>query len=202
MATYGSAAAVERLLQSADADTLTTDELARVNELLPVVSAVIEKKTGAVFGSNTPETVLVSAEPGNVLFLPKGIRTITSIAEGPTWNGTAWTGGTALATTSYYVRALASSGAYRQIVRTDGGWFGDYAITGVWEDRFATVPDDITYAANYAAAEIYKKQKAAPGRFASAAGVTVLFRPDPFADKEIVEIIDRWHVGPASWVAG
>jgi hypothetical protein len=199
MATYGSAAAVERLLESSDDDTLTVDELARVNELLPVVSAIIETETGAMFGSNTPETVLVSAEAGNVLFLPKGIRTVTSIAEGPTWSGTAWTGGTQLPTTSYYVRALATSGAYRQIVRTDGGWFGDYAITGLWEDKVVTVPDDITYAANYAAAEIYKKQKAAPGRFASAGGETVLFRQFPFKDDEIKRILDRWRVGPCAW---
>lgn len=200
MATYGSVAAVERLLQSADSDTLTTDETARVTELLPVVSAIIETETGAVFGSNTPETVLVSADGGSVLFLPKGIRTVTSVVESPTWSGTAWTLGTTLATTAYYVRALATTGAYRQLVRTDGGWSGDYAITGVWEDKVTTVPDDITYAANYAAAEIYKKQKAAPGRFASAGGETVLFRQFPFKDDEIKRILDRWRVGPIAAV--
>jgi hypothetical protein len=202
MALYGSVAAIEQLLRSVTNGTFSTDEVARITDARAMVSAVIESKTGAVFGvSPAPtETIVVDGEGGSLLFLPKGIRTVTSLAEHPDWNGTGWVNGTLLATTAFRASGKVANGAYRQLIRTDGGWFGPYVVVGVWEDQVPTVPDEITYAVNFISAEIFKAQSASPHGLMGPEGALVPIR-DAFKAPEVLETIQRWSVGPCAWVA-
>lgn len=199
MALYGSSAGVKDLLNPSGNDEFSNGEESRIATLLETVSGLIESRTGAVFGAETPETVAVEGEGGNRLFLPKGIRSLTSIVEGPDWSSGAWVNGVALTTSAYRLESQVANGAYRTLVRMDGAWSGQYVITGVWEDRVADVPEDIHYLANYLTSEIYKKQQASPAGFVGPDGAAVPVR-NTFNEPEVRAIIDRYRVGPSMWV--
>jgi hypothetical protein len=199
MPTYGSTAAVKDLLSSSGTQDFSEPQEARMTALLPVVSRMIEHTTGAVFGDDTAETVDVDADGGRVLYLPKGIRSVTSVKTEPIWLSGAWTGGTTLSTSDYRLTHQVSNGAYRAIAHMTGGWFGTVLVAGVWEDRVATVPEDITYLANYIAAELFKKQPMSPAGFVGPDGTAVSLR-DAFKETEVRTIIERHRVGPGVWV--
>lgn len=201
MALYGSTAGVKDLLNSSGTDDFPEAQEARIQTLLTTVSAIIESKTSAVFGDNTAEAVAVEADGGSRLYLPKGVRSVTSIVESPDWVSGAWSGGVALTTSAYRLDSRVANGAYRTIARMDGGWHGTYIITGVWEDRVATVPDDIHYLANYLTSEIFKKQTASPAGFVGPDNAVVPVR-NTFNEPEVKAIIDRHRVGPSMWVIG
>lgn len=198
MPDYGSVADVKELLSATDSTTFGTAETARITDLLPVVSRLIEDDTGAVFGVSTTETIVVEpdVENGPVLFLPKPIRSVTSITEHPDWVSGAWTGGTVLTTNDYRLAGPRGSGAYGQIVHMTGAWAGTYVITGVWEDKVAAVPAEITYAANFIAAEIYKAQSASPHGLLGPELAMVPIRK-AFQVDEIRRILDKHRVGPS-----
>jgi hypothetical protein len=203
MALYGSIEAIKRILQTNPngGGEFSADEVLRMVELQKAVSAGIEGRTGVVFGEDPApaETIEVDGEGGSTLFLPKGIRTVTSITEGPDWSGSAWINGSLLASGTYRLNAKVSNGAYRQLIRTDGRWFGRYVIVGVWEDQAPDVPDDITYAANFVSAEIFKAQSASPHGLMGPEGALVPIR-DPWKASEVQEALCRWQIGPMVWV--
>lgn len=193
-APYGSLAAVQQLLQATTSDTFDVDQEARITALLDVASALVEDETGRVFGVTpaTPETLLVSTyQPNRMLFLPKGLRSLTSIEQAGTWTGTTWTGGTTVATTDYRLAGqVPTSGVYRAILAVNGLWSGGYTVTGVWEDQQVDVPDDITYVVNYIAAETWKKESASPAGFQGPDGATVPIRK-VMADEIVQRILSR-----------
>lgn len=208
MANLGSLAGVQNLLASGGQETWTAAANARITELLAMTSRLIEEETGCLFNDSAPETIEVNGQGDGVLFLDKGLRSVTSIVENPaTWNGTAWTGGTTLATTDYrlsgkIVRQLSESSAstvYRHLLRVTGWWSGLYVITGVWEDRVPDIPDWINYIANYTAAEVYKKQKASPAGFLGPDNAVVPIR-NTLNEPEITRGLAAWRVGPLARV--
>lgn len=200
MAVYGSIQGVRALVQATEGDDFGTDMQQRMEDLLPVVSAIIESETGAVFAATpTPVARVIEAAPyGLTFYLPVGLYSVTSIVAAPEWNGTAWIGGTTLASTDYRLAGRNRDGIYRTIQGLSTPWYGGYLITGVWEDQVASVPPDIDYVANYAAAEIFKKQNASPAGFAGPDGSVVLFR-DVFRETEVRKILDRHRVGLGVW---
>jgi hypothetical protein len=204
MALYGSVAGIKRLLQTNPdgGGSFSTDEEDRITELQAAVSALIESKTGMVFGTNpaTSETIEVEGERSSTLFLPKGIRTVTSITEGPDWSGSAWVNGSLMASDTYRLNAKVNNGAYRQLIRLNGWWGGRYVIVGVWEDQVPSVPDEITYVANFVSAEIFKGQSASPHGLMGPEGAMVPIR-DPWKATEVKDALCRWQIGPMMWVA-
>jgi hypothetical protein len=90
------------------------------------------------------------------------------------------------------------NGLYRTIQGVNVSWSGTYLITGVWEDQVNGVPPEIDYVANYAAAEIFKKQNASPAGFAGPDGSVVLFR-DVFRETEVRKILEKHRVGLGVW---
>jgi hypothetical protein len=200
MAVYGSAEGVRRLVQATEGDDFGTDMQQRMDELLPVVSALIEYETGAVFAASpTAQARLVEGVPyDTTLYLPTGLYSLTSIVAAPEWDGAAWTGGTTLASTDYRLAGRNQYGLYRTIRGVAVSWSGTYLITGVWEDQVNGVPPEIHYVANYAAAEIFKKQNASPAGFAGPDGSVVLFR-DVFRETEVRKILEKHRVGLGVW---
>lgn len=208
-APYGSIPAVQDLLSSdGTTEAWSESQQSRMLALLETIGGLIEEATGCRFGSETPETIEVNGQGDDTLFLDKGIRSVSSIVENPTtWTGSAWTGGTAFATTDYRLSGKevqridgdTDSTVYHKLLRVDGVWSGLYVITGVWEDRVANVPDDIHYLANYVAAEVFKVQKASPAGFVGPDGAVVPVR-DVFRSSEFRRIIDRWAVGRVAMV--
>jgi hypothetical protein len=199
VALYGSSAAVKDLLNPSGGDDFTEGQESRIQQLLKVASALIEYRTSAVFGSSEPETIDVTADGGRRLYLPKGLRSLSTIIEGPDWLNGAWANGYALGTSAWRLDSQVSGGAYRTLYRMDGGWHGTYLITGVWEDQHATVPDEIHYLASYLAAEIFKKQAASPAGFVGPDNAVVPVR-NTLNEPEVRDILSRYSVGPAIWV--
>ena len=198
MPTYGTANAVKAVLRADTSSTFNADQDTRITALLALASAYIEEQTGAQFGVSSSETIVVEPDgrDGPVLFLPKGIRSVTSITENPDWSGSAWTGGTALTTSDYRVSGKATGqNFFRTITHTDGVWSGLYVIVGVWEDQYPTVPDDITWVANTVVVELFKKQQASPAGQIGPDGSVIPLR-DVFKQTEIAAVISKYRVGP------
>jgi len=200
MAVYGSIEGVRALVQATEGDDFGTDMQTRMEELLPVVSALIESETGAVFdaAATAVPRVVDDVPLGPTLYLPVGLRSVTSITEAPVWGGVTWSGGTLLTADLYRLAGRSQTGIYRTLRATSGNWLGRYLITGVWEDQVVSVPPEIDYIANYAAAEIFKKQNASPAGFAGPDGSVVLFR-DVFRETEVRKILERHRVGLGVW---
>lgn len=203
MPLYGSTAAVKQILQATEGDAWDASTDARLVELQKLASAIIEQETGAVFlaipAAPTAETVVVDA--GNAtgtLYLPKGVKTVSGIVENPTWDGTAWTEGTAVTTPYYRLAGRSLTGVYRTILGVGRSWLGSYAITGVWEDQVAGVPDDITAVANKIIAELFKKEKASPAGFTGLDGAVVPIR-NVLKEPEVVAVLDANRVGVGVW---
>lgn len=194
MTIYGSTAGVKDLLASQGTNDWSEPELARINALLPTVSALIESDTGATFGEAEPETLAIeSLGYGSLLYLPKGLRSLTGVTESPEWESGAWGGGTVLTNSQYRLASRTIDGVYRTLLRVDSGWAGTYLVTGLWEDTSAEIPPEIDYLANYLAAEIFKKQKASPAGFVGPDGVAVAVR-NTFIEPEVKRILDLHRV--------
>lgn len=196
MPTYGSANAVKAVLRADVTSTFNADQDTRITALLSLASAYIEQQTGAQFGVSNSETIVIDIpyDNGNVLFLPKGIRNITTLTEDPTWSGS-WTGGTAIASSSYrFTGKFANQNAFRNLTRADGVWGGTYVIVGVWEDQYPSIPDDVTWAVNTVVVELFKKQMASPAGQIGPDGSIIPLR-DVFQQTEIKAIIAKYRVG-------
>lgn len=194
MALYGSTAGVRDLLMTAGTNDWSEPEEARIQALLATVSALIETDTGATFGEGQDETTAVESQvAGPLLYLPKGVHSLSAVTEAPEWVGGAWSGGTALTTSQWRLASRTIDGLYRTVFRVDGWWDGTYLVTGLWEGATATIPEEINYLANYLTAEIFKKQKASPGGFIGPDGAAVPIR-NTFNEPEVKRILDRHRV--------
>lgn len=197
MPLYGSTAGIKALLET-EASEWPESQEARLLDFQKVVSILIEQETGATFGGDDGDiTLAVEQYGGHLLFLPKGLRTLTSITAQPEWGLSGWTGGEVLDADTYRLPLASSNGLVRAIRRVGGvwgtNWYGTYLVTGRWEDQADTVPDDIHYLANYVSAEIFKKQQASPAGFVGPDGAVVPIR-NVFKEPEVQKILDRHRV--------
>lgn len=198
MPLYGSDDAIKGLLRPEDAGAFSADESTRIANLRKLASALIEYETGASFGESTAETLVVDAGEygqGARLYLPKGIRSVASVTENAAWVGGAWSGGTALTTSDWRLTSLTLGGAYRTLTHMTGAWAGRYLIAGVWEDKYPTVPDDITYVANFIAAESFKDENTSPAGFVGPPEALVPVR-EALQHPKVRTIFDKYRVGP------
>lgn len=196
MASYGSTAGIKALLENQDSEWPESQE-SRLLDLLKVTSILIEQETGAVFGDAQDVTVVVEQYGGHLLFLPKGLLSLTSITADPVWSLSGWTDGEVLTADLYRLPMPSPNGVVRAIQMVgnwlSNAWYGTYLVTGRWEDQSETVPDDIHYLANYISAEIFKKQQASPAGFTGPDGSTVPIR-NVFKEPEVQKILDRYRV--------
>jgi hypothetical protein len=199
MATYGSVEGIKRLVQATEGDEFDPTQEARMAELLPVVSALIESETGAVFAASpTPQARVIESAPlGTTLYLPVGLLSVESIVAAPDWDGMEWVGGAVLEPETYRLAGQTLQGVYRTILGVNLSWYGRYVITGVWENQVGTVPPEITYLANYLASELYKKQKASPAGFMGPDGPVPI--RDAFKESDVRKILERHRVGIGVW---
>lgn len=166
--------------------------------LIPFVSQTLTRKIGIEFGiAPVSESVYVPDQSGDTLFLPRRLRTLESIIEHPTWDGTAWGSGFSVAADSYYLGTLDRYGTTSTIVRHGNQWYGDYVVTGVWGNQplSSEIPPDITYITTYIVAELYKKQAANPAGFQGPEGYTVPIR-DAFKEPEVKSVLHAYCYDP------
>lgn len=187
MPLYGTLDGIKQLVRSAPAMAFSVDEEARLTSLQKVASLYIENTTAAVF-TVTPaaEQREIYGQGDSLLRLCAGIRSITGVLESPdTYDGTVWSGGTAISAAAYRLQGRVDqrfTGStqdylYYDLRRVAGQWLGRYAITGVWQDQYPAVPDDITYWAQRLASELYKQEKASPhGTLGTGDGTQIAIR--------------------------
>lgn len=214
MPTYGSTAAVQQLLRANVTSTFNQDALDRIDALLATVSALIEQLTGRQFGTGaTSETVVIAGSHwfpfpswraagrlgtglSDLLVLPKGVRTIASVTVGGVWDGSAYTDGTALTVDQYQPVYQTRTGEYLALRLVDGSsWGRPVAIAGTWEDTDAdnAVPSEITYLANFLAAERFKvEMSSAAGQFGPD-GAQLPIR-NVLKDPLVTAIVDKWRI--------
>lgn len=198
MALYGSVNAVKAMLRADVGSTFNADADARLTALRAAVSAYIEEQTGREFGVIATETVAIRPGPRTVdlLLLPKPVRTISAVTLDPESTGTAWTGGTALPLTAFDLAMVLEDGTALAMQRTDGGtWPALVVIAANWgdADSVATVPDDITYAANYLIAERFKLEQASPAGQIGPDGSVVPIR-NSLKDPLVTATVERWRL--------
>lgn len=211
MALYGSVDGIKRLLRSVDGSVFGADAEARIAILRSVASSWLEHEIGRTFGAGGggSQTLTVSTNPDaaglyTLLLLPKGARSITQVVERPTWNGSAWTGGLALAGNVWRLDLIQQTGEALALRRIDGiGWYGTYRVAGTWEDAGAsvdgsgTVPAEIDYAANYVAAELFKKEQASPAGQIGPDGAILPLR-DVLQDPLVQAIVTKWKASESA----
>jgi hypothetical protein len=202
VAEYGSIDTVKKMLRATEGATFGDDADLRLTALKKHASRIIEHETGRVFGVDadaTPTTEYVVA-PGvsPILILPRAIRTVTSVTEGGSWDGSDYAGGSLLATSYYRPTYRMATGEYGALVRPGGSfWSGTVKVVGVWEDADSDtdVPDDITYAANVMIAEWFKVERASPAGFTGPDGATVPVRK-VLADERVKTVLAYYRASP------
>lgn len=198
---YGQIEQVKAMLRPDETVTFGSDAESRLGALQVMVSLTIEERTGRVFGGTAADETRVIDGPeyaSDVLLLPVPVRSVTTVAI---------TGADAETLTAYnyttnsgdYVLWYADTpnGDYGAIKRFSGTWpcrtgLSRISIAARWADAAngGTVPDDITYAANWLIAEHYKNEQAARSGMTGPDGATIPLR-NPWRHPTVLATLRR-----------
>lgn len=209
MALYGDQTTVEKFLRGTPSITLNADFAARFASIRVLVSSTLEEMIGRSFGGGpaVPSARIVYAGAASSLLLPIPARSITGISVLGTWDGTTYLGGVALTAADWVADPIDKYGNILALrLGSALGWgigdrFGQpltpIQITGTWTDETgeATVPDDLTEAANYIITERYKQAQASPAGFTGPNGEIIPLR-NPFSDPMVQRVIAKYRVYP------
>ena len=197
MPLYGSVDAIKAMLRADVGSTFNADQEARIAALRKWASFHIEQETGRTFGvAATSQTVAVDA-PGDshLLLLPKAVRTVSAVLLAPEWTGSGWTSGTPLTADDWRFAMVQRTGEALALRRVDA-WYWPVlvVVTGTWEDADAdaTVPDEITYVANYLAAERFKVEQASPAGQIGPDGSVLPIR-NALSDPLVKSTLEAWR---------
>lgn len=197
MPLYGTVADAKKMLRADGASTFSADQDARLTALQKAVSLYIEQATGRTFGTGaTSETVVATGRGRHLLMLPRAARTVSSVVANPDWSGSAWTGGTTVAANEYRIALTGELGEGSALEMVDGGtWHGRFLVVGTFEntDADTTVPDDITYIANYLMSERFKLEQASPSGQIGPDGSVIPVR-DALRDPLVRETVNKYAV--------
>lgn len=218
MTLYGDMDHIHQLLRPKDGAAIGGDHQARLDAIQVAVSSYIDKQTGRSFGDGpasgpatassivvvAPEALIYGQRRGASarLWLPKAIRTISSVAFDPVWSGTAWSGGTVVPTTEYVPDEMTTDGNALALVSVSGDvWFGRYLITGTWEDSDAdnVVPADLSYIADYLIAEVFKAEQTSAAAVSGPDGATLPMK-NPYKNPLVATVLDKYRVGEGAVV--
>lgn len=138
----------------------------RVTRLENALAASLDGKMGRSFGTApTPVTRLVDGRDSTVLVFTHGIVSVTAVrADNGSWDGTAWTGFTDLASDEYRLTYNDPDGISYGLERTSGvAWVGPVEVTGVWPDQgTADVPLDLAEAMTKLTVDEYRRLTSSP----------------------------------------
>lgn len=203
MTLYGSADQVKKMLRPVETSTFGADADSRLTELQEVVSLLIEEKTGRVFGGTATATARTIDGPaagrGVILSLPCPVRSVTSVEIVGAISDSLTEYNTSTGAGEYVLWNPGRQGDYHALRRVNGGqWpardgLTRITITAVWSDTASggSVPDDITYMANYVIAELFKAEQASTAGFTGPDGSTVPVR-DPWKHPVVVATIKKY----------
>jgi hypothetical protein len=212
MALYGSLSHVQSMLRPNESTAYGADISDRLALIQAAISAQIEADLGRTFGETATDTTeLVWAGASDVLLLPRPARSITSVTVGGSVSGGTMTGGTAYASNLWTFSPFdADDETIYGLRLLSGGWWGTttlygtpttpVAIVGDFSDTDsdATVPDDITYAANLLILRTLQRESTG---VAGVSGEDGTFQPplDPWKDPTVRRILDQYRIASRGW---
>jgi hypothetical protein len=210
VALYGDLDKVKRMLRPAEQVSYGADLDERLTDIQQVISVAIEERTGRVFGGTAPvapTTRLFYASGNTVLVLDPPARTVTEIRTGGLVEGVVVSGSTVL-DAAYYAPTLGDERGLIYGLRLMAPVFGwswglsdrwgnavaPVEVTGTWADQGdGTVPDDITYIANYLMAAKYRRDRtSATAEIGPDGSVSAV--ADPWKDETVKTIIKRYSL--------
>ena len=192
---YGDLDQVKAMLRPTGSASFNADADARLAALRAAVSLAIEQKTNRVFGGNaTATTRTIDGRPGyadDVLMLPAPIRSVGAVEIVGDYAET-------LDADAYLPWSVDANGDAHALLRLRGYLWpmrdgvNRIAVTAVWSDEAngGDVPADITYAANYLIAELFKIEQASPAGFTGPDGATIPIR-DPWKQEMVKAAIAK-----------
>ena len=178
---------------SAPGDDVQIAEVERVeNALADVFDDAIGRTFGIAAVAETRETVLPQAT--SRLIAATGIRTVTAIETGGTWDGSAWQDGDTVPATDYRLTLLDHSGLYWGIDRLNGGWSGTVRVTATWGDQpEVLVPDDVSAALTFLTVRQMRRLTSSPQELVGPDGFAIP-TPHGWDDPLVKKAIDRHTV--------
>lgn len=206
MPDYGAVVHVKKMLRPNEATAYGADIDDRLAAVQKAVSRRLERELFGTVGAPVPDTTqIVYAGPYPTLVLPVPARAITSVTVDGTVTGGTVTGGTAITSAEYAHDPVDPYGRVLGLRLLSGGsWgvasaagtpltpvvvVGDFTDTG--ED--ATVPDDVTYAANLLILRTFQRENTG---VAGVSGEDGSFSPplDPWKDPFVKGVIAQYRV--------
>lgn len=195
---YGDIEQVKGMLRPSESASFGGDADARLYALQGAVSLQLEDKTGRVFGGTATATARTvdgrSGYADPVLMLPYPVRSVTTVALIGDYAAT-------LESTDWALWFTDSRGDSHALLRSRSNTWAPkdgvnrIVVTAVWCDTAngGEVPDDVTYAANYCIAELFKAETASPAGFTGPDGATVPVR-DPWKHTMVKGVIEKYRV--------
>ncbi len=211
MPLYGDIAHAAKMLRATETWDMGTDVDDRLTAIQAAISLALEHKCGRTWGVVSVDTSLLHwAGAYDTLVLRIPARSITSITTGGTVSGSTMTGGTVTLAADLVDRFVSTddgliygiSNAIGDVWDYRGEWstsLGTYrtpvVVTGDFAntDDDATVPADVTYAANILIVELFKQENASPAGFTGPDGSTVPVR-DPWKKAAVTDVIERYSL--------
>lgn len=208
MVLYGDVEFVKSIFRPDEGVVYGADVDARLTEIQKAVAAMIDEKTGVRFGiAPAASARILFAGSGSVLLLPVPVLAVSTVETGGSYSAGGAVDFATLAAASWVLDPVDRDGLGLGIRLLTGSWWGYRSIiapygsatpvrvTATWIDAgySATVPDEITYIANFLMTELLKNQAASPAGFTGPDGAVVPIR-NPWNDPMVKTIIEKYRV--------
>jgi hypothetical protein len=175
-------------------NTSSSEAIARVTALENGLADAFDAKVGRSFGVAPVAAERTITAPGvsTLLVVLGGIRSVTGITTGGTWDGAMWLTPEILDADDYALWATDRDGISYGIESFIGAWVGPVHVTGIWADQSTeSVPADIREAMTFLTVRQYRRLTASPTDLVGPDGMTV---PTPHAwDDPLVKTAIERH---------
>jgi hypothetical protein len=181
-------------LKIAGADVAAIDRVTRLENALVIA---FDHLTGTSYGTAPlAETRIVDGRTSSVLVLSPGVVSVSGVrADNGIWDGTTWTGLTALDPDEYFLTFTDADGVSYGLERVGGSvWVGPVAVTAVWSDQGAGgVPPDVREALTLLTVKEYRRLHTSPSEQIGPEG-QVVPAPSGWNDPSVQRAIDAHRI--------
>jgi hypothetical protein len=205
MAILGDLEHVKQMLRASEGVDLGPDADDRLERIQATITALIEHKTGIVFGATVEDTTAIAwGADSEILLLPVPARAVTSVTTGGTWDGTVYAGGAELDIETWEPWTIDNATGLIWSLRLRSGayWGGvdlynrpvfPVVIVGDFTDSDddAVIPADVQYAADRLIAAQYQRENASPTGFIGPDG-GIQVSPSAWNDDIVKQVLDRY----------
>lgn len=174
-------------------ETATVDRVVTVeNALADLFDAEIGTSFGTTATAETREVIVERASPR--LIASVGIRAVTGIETGGTWDGATWVDSDAVDAADYRLTHRDHDGLYWAIDHLAGRWSGVVRVTATWADQSVlAVPDDVQQAMTFLTIRRWRRLTSSPGEVVGPDGFQVV-TPDGWKDATVQRAIANHRI--------